>query len=77
MGKLHSKSKVVFLVIMQCNGSSISWDHLHQLYERNRLEAGLSLIPKLKYEHIHLTTFSKMRLLRFGILLLIELFAAL
>lgn len=51
----------LFLVIMQCNGSSIPWDHLHQLYVRNRSEAGLSLISKLKYKHIHLTTLSKMR----------------
>lgn len=27
----------------------------------NRSQAGLSLIPKLKYEHLHLTNFSKMR----------------
>ena len=27
----------------------------------NQLSPGLSIIPKLKYEHIHLTSFSKMR----------------
>lgn len=31
------------------------------LYERNCSASGLSLIPKLKYEHLHLTSFSKMR----------------
>ena len=27
----------------------------------HREAAGLALVPKLKYEHIHLTSFSKMR----------------
>ena len=45
----------------QCKGKEIAWSHLISLYERNRSEAGLSLIPKLKFEHIYLTTFSKMR----------------
>ena len=35
------------------------------LYERDsgavREAPGLSLVPKLKWEHIHLTSFSKMR----------------
>ncbi|KAL5515752.1 hypothetical protein EMCRGX_G000963 [Ephydatia muelleri] len=42
----------------------ISWDHLKELYMKNRSQgddAGLSLVPKLKYEHLHLTSYSKMR----------------
>ena len=32
------------------------------LFERDRGKAtGLALVPKLKYEHIHLSSFSKMR----------------
>ena len=32
------------------------------LYYKETTEAvGLRLVPKLKYEHVHLTTFSKMR----------------
>ena len=50
-----------FDLFLQCQGKDIAWCHLVSLYERNRSEAGLSLIPKLKFEHIHLTTFSKMR----------------
>ncbi|KAL5505481.1 hypothetical protein EMCRGX_G006918 [Ephydatia muelleri] len=47
--------------LLHCNGMDISWDHL---YTKNRLQgddAGLSLVPKLKYEHVHLTSYSKMR----------------
>ena len=49
---------------IQCNGMDISWRHLTELYERNRSrapDAGLALLPKLKYEHLHLTSYSKMR----------------
>ena len=48
----------------QCNGKEISWSHLMELYHRNRAQADdtrLALLPKLKFEHIHLTSFSKMR----------------
>jgi hypothetical protein len=48
-----------------CNGKSVRWQHVRDLYHRNsgaRVECpGLSLLPKLKYEHVHLTAFSKMR----------------
>lgn len=41
---------------------SISWRHLEELYVRNTGQnSGLVLLPKLKYEHVHLTSFSKMR----------------
>ena len=35
-----------------------------ELYTKNRAQAddtGVALIPKLKYEHVHLTSYSKMR----------------
>ena len=38
----------------------ISWKHLEKLYIKNRAQ-GLSLVPKIKYEHVYLTSFSKMR----------------
>ena len=51
--------------LYQCDGKEIQWSHLAALYFRDagaqREAAGLALIPKLKYEHIHLTSFSKMR----------------
>ena len=50
---------------LQCNGKEIKWEHLMDLYKRDsgaiREAPGLSLVPKLKWEHIHLTSFSKMR----------------
>ena len=50
---------------MQCNGQNIRWDYIVRLYERNvgaiTKTPGLSMVPKLKYEHIKLTSFSKMR----------------
>ena len=51
--------------MFQCAGKEISWHHLAALYYRDagvqREAAGLALVPKLKYEHIYLTSFSKMR----------------
>ena len=41
------------------------WKHLQNLYHRDsgkqKSAGGLSLVPKLKYEHVYLTSFSKMR----------------
>ena len=40
----------------------MSWSHLESLYEKDTRKAtGLAMIPELKYEHIKLTSFSKMR----------------
>ena len=41
--------------------AKISWAHLTKLYEKQRSSLGLSLVPKLKFEHVALTSFSKMR----------------
>ena len=50
---------------MQCNGSDIRCKYISDLYLRNTGQVtetpGLSLVPKIKYEHVHLTSFSKMR----------------
>uniref|UniRef100_A0A1X7SX00 Transposable element P transposase n=1 Tax=Amphimedon queenslandica TaxID=400682 RepID=A0A1X7SX00_AMPQE len=43
------------------DGKEISWDHLKDIYSRSRSESGLILLPRLKYEHLNLTNFSKMR----------------
>lgn len=54
-----------FPMYMQCNGKQISWSHLVNLYQldtkHNSQVTGLRLVPKLKYEHIYLSSFSKMR----------------
>eukprot|EP00731_Ephydatia_muelleri_P018846 Em0011g886a len=50
---------------MWCNGKEILWSHLKELYELENDPAktvpGMRIVPKLKYEHIHLIPFSKMR----------------
>lgn len=43
---------------------NIEWRHLVKLYHDCRpsvTSPGLTILPKLKYEHISLTSFSKMR----------------
>ena len=50
---------------MQCNGQNIDWQLLIELYKANAGRVsetpGVSIVHKLKYEHLHLTNFSKMR----------------
>ena len=67
-GKLWVSSKTYWcklMCLLQCNGSPIDWKLVVELYLRNAgahtATPGLSLVPKLKYEHIYLTSFSKMR----------------
>ena len=44
------------------SSKDINWSHIVALYLRNGGAAtGLNLIPKLKYEHVYLTSHSKMR----------------
>ena len=47
---------------MQKHDSFIMWQHLVDLYNRDKGKGtGLCMVPKLKFEHINLTSFSKMR----------------
>ena len=50
---------------LQNKGKKISWSHIDELYKGDSgavgSAAGLCLLPKLKYEHVHLNNFSKMR----------------
>ena len=40
----------------------MSWSNLQALYKRGTEQnAGLRLLPKLKYEHVNLTAFLKMK----------------
>ena len=47
------------------NGQHISWQHLVELYHRDHgnmtQTSGLTLSHKVKWEHIHLMSYSKMR----------------
>jgi len=46
----------------QCNGQEILWKHVVDLYYHDTsLPYKLRQVPKLKYEHINLTSYSKMR----------------
>ena len=54
-----------FLNYKQRNGKFILWKHLRQLHSKLSAMAtqssGLTLLPKLKQEHVHLTSYSRMR----------------
>ena len=62
---LHLVILFRFWIILQCNGSPVDWQLVVELYKRNAGMCtdtpGLSIVPKIKYEHIYLTSFSKMR----------------
>ena len=55
----------VVLFCFQRNDKYILWEHIRDLHEKLRGMAvqsgGLSLAPKLKLEHINLTSYSRMR----------------
>lgn len=46
---------------MQFRGKAISWKYIIQLYEIATKCTGFTTLPKLKFEHVHLSSFSKMR----------------
>uniref|UniRef100_A0A1X7TI06 THAP-type domain-containing protein n=1 Tax=Amphimedon queenslandica TaxID=400682 RepID=A0A1X7TI06_AMPQE len=46
---------------MQYNGNPISWKFIVKLYHIITESTGLTVLPKIKYEHVFLTNFSKMR----------------
>ena len=63
MGKVYyfCQSRILRCNV-QKNGREITWKHLVTLYERDRGKgSGLAMVPRLKFEHIHLSSFSKMR----------------
>ena len=49
--------------LLQHNGKPISWRHLEDLYIQDSKQSnkGTRLVPKLKYEHVYLTPFSRMQ----------------
>ena len=53
---------IIILYSKQKDGHYISWKHLTDLYERDKGKAtGIAMASKLKFEHINLTSFAKMR----------------
>ena len=58
LGKYHTE------YFLQCEGQNIEWSQLRSLYNRNRIVTetpSLAMLHKVKYEHVNLTSFSKMR----------------
>ena len=60
---MHIIYTLTWYYAIQCNGKEISWSHHVNLYWRNRSQEtlGIALLPKFKYEHIELSSYSKMR----------------
>ena len=49
---------------LQCEGQDIEWSQLRSIYNRNRIVTetpSLAMLHKVKYEHVNLTSYSKMR----------------
>ena len=50
------------IVFVQVNGKYIEWGHLYERLSTTYIQSfGLSVLPKLKLEHVKLTGFSRMR----------------
>lgn len=58
-------SSPLFHNFLQKNGQFIVWKHLQDLYNKLSDMAihskGLNLVPKLKQEHVKLTSYARMR----------------
>ena len=53
----------IMTCILQINGKKILWSHLENLYKaKENPGQGLHLLHKLKFEHVRLTSFSRMRI---------------
>ena len=60
-GYIHHNYDLITTSIIQNNGKYISWLHLSSIYNKCTARSGLSLLPKLKLEHIRLNSYSRMR----------------
>ena len=57
---------LIFLIdacvfLSQRNGKHILWDHLHYLQRFTQADSGLYVGRRLTYEHLNLSSFSKMK----------------
>ncbi len=61
----YSLAESSYQTLLQRNSKYIEWRHIRGVYEKVHAMAtkssGLSLLPKLTYEHVHLSSMSKMR----------------
>ena len=53
--------QIIIFFPYQNNGEHILWDHLEELYKQSQAESGLYIGRRLTYEHLHLTSYSKMK----------------
>ena len=49
------------VVNYKIKGKHISWQHLRDLYKKCQNSTGLTLLKKIKWEHLFLTSYSRMR----------------
>ena len=53
------------MYVIQNNGKEIEWHHVKELYEKiiktSVASNGITLLPKLKKEHVYPTSYSRMR----------------
>lgn len=52
---------ILACLCFQNNGKFISWDHLVQVYNKSCTDTGLSMLKKLKRDHLYLNSYSRMR----------------
>ncbi len=48
-------------VVQRKGGKAINWRYILDLYKMATATTGVTTLPKLKYEHVYLNSFSKMR----------------
>ena len=55
----------LIIIVVQIDGQGVYWKHVvdlvHKIQSTAIASGGLSLVPKLKQEHINLTSYSRMR----------------
>ena len=62
LGYLYHLHSHCYMLYMQKDGSDILWEHLVALYNRDGGRgSGMAMITKLKFEHLYLNSFAKMR----------------
>ena len=52
-----------YIGVCQINEKFVTWKHIRELYDKCRLttDRSLAILPRLKLEHIELTSYSRMR----------------
>lgn len=57
---IHAFYVFMCMYCIQVNGKYIVWDHLIQLAKQCQPDSGLYIGRKIKHEHLHLTSYSRM-----------------